>query len=151
MATRTVLLHFSANKIDWTHKHEVLVEILQASTSQTWVRAFKETMEGITSKHELNAPIKCGRTCIGCQQPISVYSLHPISWLHRVNEPFLHIEVIPLCGKTKCERDAAIYAVEVCRQHGMPSMLDRKSCIVCGQQEDLMRCVRCKEVMYCGR
>jgi hypothetical protein len=150
MATRTVLLQFSAGSNHFNHTHEVPVETLNKSTFQANIDIFNATMEGIKSKHHLEFSQKCGSTCHECPQPTFGYILHPMSFLHLPHDPYLYIEVIPLCANPKCKLDALVHKGEIGRRLGVSCVADSDVCVVCEKEEDLMRCAKCKKVWYCG-
>ena len=85
----------------------------------------------------------------------------PMSWLHKVDDPFVAVWVDPVCGKEQCEIQTRQQVQEVMSElvgegRGMSASERRVSleimpCKVCGKTDAIKRCAGCMVVGYCGK
>ncbi|KAF2188755.1 hypothetical protein K469DRAFT_702447 [Zopfia rhizophila CBS 207.26] len=86
----------------------------------------------------------------------------PMSWLHIVDEPYIHVLVNSVCDKSECEMQTrqqiqdimAEVTTEVQEAEELAGRLRNTVeillCKVCGET-NAKRCARCKVVGYCGK
>ena len=100
-------------------------------------------------------------TCENCGSARTTVLQTPMSWLHKINDPFVAVWVNPVCGKGECEirirqevQDMMSEFVQEApgrRVSEARTSLEVIPCKVCGKTEAIKRCGRCRVVGYCGK
>jgi hypothetical protein len=83
-----------------------------------------------------------------------------MSWLHIVDDPFVHVFADPVCGKAECETKTRQHIQELMmkmsgsgggeERNGVQKIVEVLPCGICGRTEKTLRCARCRIKAYCG-
>lgn len=112
--------------------------------------------------HWKECMLKAGSQCENCGRPMFTILQTPMSWLHIVHDPFVHVWVTPVCGSGQCEveltqhiQQAILQAPDPSATNGTatnePNTTEILPCKACQTTTGTKRRARCKVVAYCGR
>jgi len=139
----------------------VTVGVHAAENNAGYANLFVNVLQRIIKEHEAACLAISNALCENCGSP-RVTALHtPMSWLHRVGDPFVAVWVNPVGGEGECEirirQDVQEMMSELVgegsnRRDSEPrASLEVISCKVCGKTDAIKRCGRCMVVGYCGK
>lgn len=170
MAKRSVRFEFVCDNKKFRYNHDLPVSLIGPNDggpiSDAYMNLFRETLEPIMSLHEPECRASSNKNCGICGEPISKVLTTPMSYLHIVNDPQIHVWANPVCAKATCEtqmRQSIQKTMSMAEQTvdqekrdfeinvKDPMGSDQLNCKVCGKKEGVMRCSRCKTVGYCGK
>jgi MYND finger protein len=136
----------------------------QASQSDPkYIEKFQIAIKPILLEHYPVCFAASDQKCRNCGSPTTIILQTPISYLHRLNDPFVNVLLNPVCNKTECEMRTqqeiqdlmTDVTAEIRREEeakGIRSVDPREviPCKICGKTKT-MKCGRCKVVAYCGK
>jgi hypothetical protein len=134
-----------------------------AQSDPEYVKTFVASIQPIMKEHEAECRAASNTDCGSCGSPTVNVLLTPMSWLHIVDEPFVHVLVHPVCNKSICEiqmrQEIQVMMTQITRDgprvnngsRGSGDMVEILPCKVCGGTEKTKRCARCKVTAYCGK
>jgi hypothetical protein len=118
-------------------------------------------LQPIMKEHEAICLATSNPRCGNCGSPTAQILQSPMSWLHKVDDPFVNVLVDPVCGKGECEIQtrqqiqgmmSAVVREDQSRVASEPrTSLEIMPCKLCGKTEATKKCTQCKVVAYCGK
>lgn len=139
--------------MSWNHTHEVSIECFSLSSEHSaQCTLMKSTLNGDIAKYEDECPLKRAKGCFGCPQSSVECRIVAMSALNHPDGPFIDIVVLPTCGTAKCSGEIVAYLSCVTREAGMPMVnsYNMEVCWLCGKEDGLLRCAKCKEIWHCS-
>src|SRR5438045_4158701 len=67
------------------------------------IKNFVSTIQPIMKEHEVACLAASNPKCQCCGSPTFTVLQSPMSWLHKVDDPFVVVWVNPVCNKKECE------------------------------------------------
>jgi hypothetical protein len=79
--------------------------------------------------------------------------LHPISYLHLANDPFIIVMLQPTHGTKGCRKKVQAMMEEDMRDLAEFNEYRKRilTCKKCGKKGEIKRCANCKVVEYCSK
>ena len=174
MATRLVRFDFKCENapdgtLTFTHNLPSSLVRPEAQALQGdpgYIQNFTKSLQPIMNQHEAACRAASSSQCHSCGSPTTKVLLTPMSWLHIVEDPFLHVWCNPVCNKGVCEtqtrqkiqnmmmlmsQEADKYQGNRPQAHSHSTTVEVVPCNICGKTEPTKKCGRCKVVAYCGK
>jgi hypothetical protein len=164
MATRPVRFEFVCDLKKFQHTLPLPRTLVRPDGLQQdpeFAKSFVTAITPIIGDKEPACRAASSPQCGICSGPTQKILMTPMSWLHRVDDPFVHIIANPVCGKGGCEvkmrqkiQNMMMQLAEESsklRPEDTKKIVELLPCGVCGQVGKTLRCGRCRAVGYCGK
>jgi len=165
MATCPVRFEFYCGEEELKYIHTIPRSLVaaggQAAQHVEYSDLFVRVLEPIMKEHDAACVAASNTLCENCGSPRTTALQSPMSWLHKVDDPFVAVWVNPVCGKGKCEIQIRQEVQDMMSElvgegSGRGGSEPRASvevirCKVCGKTDAIKRCGRCRVVGYCGK
>lgn len=136
---------------EWNTTVELPVSLIDQSSespSDSYRASFVAAMNPFHAKLRPDLNTRSGSNCLICKTAPSTYGASFCMNLLHTPDQFLMICIVPTCGSPECREEA-----EELNERFQQDLFRRnalKECKICGKEEGLKKCVRCKSVAYCG-
>ena len=122
---------------------------------------FVKALQPIMKEHEVICLAISDAHCENCGSPRTTVLQTPMSWLHKVDDPFVVVWVNSVCEKGEYKNQIHQEMQDMIAEFvgdipggrvSRPTIcLEVIFCKVCGEIEAIKRCGRCRVVGYCGK
>ncbi|KAF1811650.1 hypothetical protein P152DRAFT_47717 [Eremomyces bilateralis CBS 781.70] len=166
MATYPVRFEFHCDNetLEFIHnipRHLITADAQASREDAGYIDQFARSLRPIIKEHEPACRAASNPLCIICGSLMVTVLQTPMSWLHKVEDPFVVVLISGICGKGECEIKMRQEVQETMGELVTMGQSHRPSesgggkevlpCRICGKTEGTMRCGRCKVVAYCGK
>jgi hypothetical protein len=165
MAICPVRFEFYCGEEELKYIHSIPRSLITAGDQDAqdagYSNLFVRAVEPIMKEHAAACVAASNGLCENCGSPRITALQTPMSWLHKVDDPFVAVWVNPMCGKGKCEIQirqevqgmmSELMGGGAGRSGSEPrASLEVIPCKVCGKTDAIKRCGRCMVVGYCGK
>lgn len=149
-------------EVQFTSVHEVPQQLVtsagMAAQSAAYVDLFTQVVSLVLKDREQACRNASSAFCDNCGMPAAKILQSPMSWLQRVDDPFVGVWVSAFCGNGDCELELRLEIGEIMSQVSSEMQegtanpgSDVLICRVCGEAVGVKRCGRCLAVGYCSR
>jgi hypothetical protein len=107
MATRPVRFEFYCGEEELKYFHDIprslVIGRAQVAQDAGYSKLFVEALQPIMKEYEAVCLATSNAFCENCGSPRTTVLQTPMSWLHKVDDPFVVVWTNPVCGKGGCE------------------------------------------------